>query len=72
MTLLILLIITRKIIFFIKIASNNWLINTVGMLSEKLPEMLPEIIKTNIFIIKVKKYDFDLFECGMADLTKII
>ena len=50
------------------------MIITVGMLPERLPEMLPEIIKTNIFIGKKwnKFYDFDLFECGMADLTKMV
>ena len=48
---------------------HNWLIITAGM----LPEMLPEINKTNIFIVKSEKfYDFDLFECGMSDLTKIV
>ena len=55
-------------------ASNNCLNITVESLLENIPEILPEIIKTNIFIcIKVKKFcDFDLFECDVTYWTKIV
>ena len=50
LTLLNLLIFPRKIIFFIKNASDNqWNIH-VGGVPENLPEISPEINKTNILL----------------------
>ena len=67
--LLTLLIIARKIIFY----QNLLLIIDWESLPENLPEILPWIITTNIFIVsKCKKFcNFDLFECDMTYLTRI-
>ena len=52
--------------FLSEIASYNWLIITVGMLPEKLPDMLPEIIKTNIFIVEKWKNSTILIYLNVA------